>query len=333
MMEQLPENNAGQDDDVTVTPVATLGTTLREARERGGFSVADVAHQIKFAPRQIEALEADDFQNLPEMTFLCGFVRSYAKVLNMDAQPLLALLPQANAAPLPLIPISVEVPFPNAYSPQLHNLIWLGAALLLAVLVVVFAVWQYTAPLAQPEVTRVETPVSLPSKMQIIPASPVLDAEVTTPTVTPTVTPAVTPTAQPELVAASSPVSPSLVLTAKPSASKPRDEKLTASVMRPETAVKTQPLNPATQPDTSPQTASLRLVFDDDAWVEIKDKDDKRLSSQINLRGSELRLSGYAPFSLVISRAASVRLFLRGKQVDLTPYTRSSSEVARLTLE
>lgn len=324
MMEQLPENIAGQDEGVAMTPVTTLGKTLREARERAGLSVADVAHQIKFAPRQIEALEADDFQNLPEMTFLRGFVRSYAKVLNMDAQPLLATLPQTNASPLPLVPISVEVPFPNAYSPQLHNLIWLGAALLLAVLVVVFAVWQYTAPLAQPEVARVETPVSLPSKMQIIPASPVLEAEVITPTVT--------LKAQPELVLAASSVTPSLVLTAKPLTSKPRDEMHTTSV-RPEAVPKTQPAKPVVQPDTSPQTASLRLVFDGDAWVEIKDKDDKRLSSQINLRGSELRLSGYAPFSLVISRAASVKLFLRGKPVDLTPYTRSSSEVARLTLE
>ena len=54
---------------------------LREARERLGLSVADVAAQIKFAPRQIEALEADDFKHLPEAAFLRGFVRSYAKIL------------------------------------------------------------------------------------------------------------------------------------------------------------------------------------------------------------------------------------------------------------
>ena len=67
MMEQAPENNAGQDDSSVAATVVSLGKMLREARELAGLSVADVANQIKFAPRQIEALEADDFQNLPEM--------------------------------------------------------------------------------------------------------------------------------------------------------------------------------------------------------------------------------------------------------------------------
>ena len=67
--------------------------------------------------------------------------------------------------------------------------------------------------------------------------------------------------------------------------------------------------------------------------MEIKDKDDNILSSQINLQDSELRLDGDAPFSLVIGHGASVRLYYEGKQVDLTPHISSLSGVARLTLE
>ncbi|MBI5438978.1 MAG: helix-turn-helix domain-containing protein [Nitrosomonadales bacterium] len=346
-MEQLPEINAGQGDDSDAMQVVSLGKMLREARERIGLSVADVANQIKFAPRQIEALEADDFRHLPEMTFVRGFVRSYAKILDMDAQPLLALLPQTNASQMPLIPISVEVPFPGAYSPNWHNLIWLGVTLLLAVLVVVFAVWHFTTPVAQPEAAQVETPISLPSKMEIIPASPVLEAGIN-----------VVPEAQPAPVEAQS-----SVLAVKPLVSGSRDALPTAGG-RPEalpqtqpetkpdtlpqtatlrmaltangragTLPQTQPAKPAAQPGTLPQTSELHFVFDEDSWVEIKDKDGKILSSRINPRGSELRLNGNEPFSLVISHAASVLLYHRGKQVDLTPYTRSSSEVARLTLE
>lgn len=326
-MEQLPENNTGQDDSSVVAPensvaapAMSLGKMLREARELAGLSVADVAHQIKFAPRQIEALEADNFQNLPEMTFVRGFVRSYAKILNQDAQPLLAALPQADATPMPLIPVSVEVPFPVASSPQQQNLVLLGAALLLAVLVVAFAVWHYTTPISQPEVAQIETPVPLPSAMQIIPASPVLETDVITPA----------PAAHPALAEAQSLVTQSSVLAVKPSPSKPRDALPVASG-KPE--VLTQPTKPAASSGTSPQVATLRLAFDEESWVEIKDKDDKTLSSQVNLRGSELRLDGRAPFSLVIGHAASVRLYHRGKQVDLTPYINSSSKIARLTLE
>ena len=89
MMEHLPENNAEQGNLSAAIPLTSLGRMLREAREHLGLSVADVAAQIKFAPRQIEALEADDFKHLPEAAFLRGFVRSYAKdVYKRQAYPL-----------------------------------------------------------------------------------------------------------------------------------------------------------------------------------------------------------------------------------------------------
>src|SRR5665647_508635 len=112
-MEQLPENNTGQDNPSAAIPQTSLGSMLREAREQLGLSIADVVAQTKFAPRQIEALEANDFKNLPETAFLRGFVRSYAKILKVDAEILLAALPQAKAPAAELIPASVGVPFPS----------------------------------------------------------------------------------------------------------------------------------------------------------------------------------------------------------------------------
>jgi len=294
-MDQLPENDAEQDDSPAATPKPLLGRMLREARERLGLSVADVAGQIKFAPRQIEALEADDFRRLPEMAFVRGFVRSYAKILHLDAQVLLAALPQMEKVSMRFEPASVEAPFPVAYSAQKQNLILLGAALLLAVLVVAFAVWHFTTPLEKLEAVQVETPVSLPAEMQIIPASQVAEADVAAPPA-----PVVMP------------VSEAAPPSASPDASQVKSKKPSGALS---------------------QAAALRLVFDEESWVEIQDKDGNILSSQVNPRGSELRLDRRGPFSLVIGQAASVRLYHKGKQVDLTPHINSSSAVARLTLE
>jgi hypothetical protein len=77
----------------------------------------------------------------------------------------------------------------------------------------------------------------------------------------------------------------------------------------------------------------LRLIFDKESWAEIKDKSGKTLSRQVNSPGTELRLEGAAPFSLVIGHAAAVHLYYREKPVDLTSYINASSDVARLTLE
>ena len=68
------------------------GQLLRETREAMGLTIAEVASAIKFHPRQIEALERDDYDRLQGKTFLRGFVRAYARILQMPSEPLLDML-------------------------------------------------------------------------------------------------------------------------------------------------------------------------------------------------------------------------------------------------
>jgi cytoskeleton protein RodZ len=72
---------------------------LRSAREAAGLSLEEVAQQLKLAPRQVKALEDESFADLPGRTFSRGFVRNYARFLNLDPQDLLAHLPDAAHAP------------------------------------------------------------------------------------------------------------------------------------------------------------------------------------------------------------------------------------------
>lgn len=68
------------------------GQQLRAAREARGLQIDDVANVLRFSPRQIELLEADRYDDLPGATLVRGFVRGYAKLLKLDANPLLAAL-------------------------------------------------------------------------------------------------------------------------------------------------------------------------------------------------------------------------------------------------
>lgn len=65
----------------------------------------------------------------------------------------------------------------------------------------------------------------------------------------------------------------------------------------------------------------------------MRDRNGNIVSSQLNPAGSELRLSGQGPFTLVVGRASSARLSYKGKTVDLKPNTNATSDVARVTLE
>ena len=66
------------------------GRTLAAQRESMGWSVEQVADQLKLAVRQVVALEQGDYANLPSPAVVRGFVRAYAKVVKLDPVPLVA---------------------------------------------------------------------------------------------------------------------------------------------------------------------------------------------------------------------------------------------------
>ena len=280
----------------------SIGAALREARVRLGLEVADVANRIKFAPRQIEALEQDNFADLPEMAFVRGFVRSYARLLQLDSAPLLAALP--GVAVQPAAPsganMLAEAPFPNIYSVRKPNIIWLAAALGVAVVLVLFT-WLHGNAVNPPKAPQVET-LALSAAL---PVSAVPDVEVIkAPKVAaPKVQPVVAPPAKQVVVSAATSAKPFVVPAVKPAATN----------------------------RASGQNAPLRLVFDEESWVEVTDRDGKVLLSQLGPRGSEQSINGKPPFSIVIGRASGVHLYYKEQAVNLKPHTKA--EVAHLTLE
>ena len=280
-MDNQPDDTSGSTPSNAPGSIAaqpfSVGAKLRETRMHLGLEVADVADHIKFAPRQIEALEEDNLACLPEMAFVRGFVRSYAKLLQLDPAPLLAALPGISVQSAPsIVNILEEVPFPNVYSAHKSNIIWLAAALAVAVILVLFA-WLHGSTPKAPQVETQALPVALP-------ASAVPDAEIVPQIAAPIVQQAAVP-------------------SAKPAAASGAHKR----------------------PDT------IRLTFDEESWVEVKDKNGDALLSQINSRGSEQSINGNPPFSVVIGRASNVHLYYKGQAVDLKPYTKA--EIARLTLE
>lgn len=281
----LASGTESQEDAVVEQASPSVGCILRTARESMGMSIDDVVVKIKLAPRQIIALEADDFQVLPETAFLRGFVRSYAKLLQLDAQPLLDALP--GAVVVNTVQAKVEEPLPTEKTSRRQNINLLSAALLVTVLIAVFAAWQNSTP--QQPVATIDLAASdvaslpMPDQVEMLVASEV--SEVID-------------------VAASSPVVAPVSMV------------MSASTVA---AAKT--------------VSALRLVFDKESWAEIKDQSGKVLARQVNAPGSELRVEGVAPYTMVIGHASAVHLFYGEKPVDLSSYVNAGSDVARVTLE
>ncbi len=92
-------------------PTALPGELLAARRHELRWTLEEVSQRLKLAPRQITALEANDFASLPGMASVRGFIRSYAKLLELDPVPLLAML--SNEANPAIDPIILRRPLPS----------------------------------------------------------------------------------------------------------------------------------------------------------------------------------------------------------------------------
>jgi cytoskeleton protein RodZ len=83
----------------TVSP----GTALAAARKAQGLTVEQVAGRMRLSAAQVHAIEVGDFAALPGQVFARGFVRNYARLLGLDAEPLLSAMalqhPQQDSSP------------------------------------------------------------------------------------------------------------------------------------------------------------------------------------------------------------------------------------------
>ncbi len=176
-----------------------VGARLREARVAANLTIEEVAHALKFSPRQIERLEADDYAALPGGTIVRGFVRNYARLLKLDADALLreldAVLPGSTVEVRPPenMGVAVEPGERSGLSPALSAL----AALLLAALLLVL--WHFFGPSSKPLVAAASRsePTAAPVPGTVAPpATQPSGAEGGTPPPTPADPPAAAPEPQ-----------------------------------------------------------------------------------------------------------------------------------------
>ncbi|HYI87029.1 MAG TPA: RodZ domain-containing protein [Burkholderiales bacterium] len=289
---------------MTAASVTGVGRELAAAREAQGLALADVAQQLKFAPRQLEALEQEHFAALPGATFAKGMVRSYARLLKLDPEPLLQRVagqfevPDSNR-----LAARYHQPVPFSDGARKSTFVYLGLSAGVLVLVGAVAYEWHQERLAAGK-TR-ETAVAKAAPKEMKPRSAPVPVQ-----------------------AAAAPVA------VAPAAAAPEQTKgvVAVAVPPPPALVPEKPKVVAPEKPKAVGAGPHRLVVrtDGEAWIEIKDSADRMLVSSLNPPGSERVVRGKPPYSLVIGNASNVTVLYDDKPIDLAPHTRQ--DVARLTV-
>lgn len=69
----------------------TAGELLKEKRLKKDLNIQDIAEKTRVKQEYLEAIERNDFDNLPALTFTKGFLRSYAKELRINPDTVVAM--------------------------------------------------------------------------------------------------------------------------------------------------------------------------------------------------------------------------------------------------
>lgn len=285
------------------------GKTLAAQREAMGWSVEQVADQLKLAVRQVIALEEGDYASLPGPAVVRGFIRAYAKILKIDAAPLVAMVALDAPAPSDATATTIRRDKPAAFSevrfPTNGKRSSFPVLPLLALIVVAgagAAAWHFG--LIPTGALRGEAaPVTATA-----PASPAASTTVLPPPVIATVPAASTPVA-------STPV---------PSTSVPL-------ISVPAPAGTAAPEAPAATPAAAPGANALVLDVREDSWIEVRRAKGAPLLSRLVKGGSTETVDINEPVTLVVGKPGAVSATLRGAQVELPPVP--GSTISRVNIK
>mgnify|MGYP003385807740 FL=1 len=286
---------------------ASAGALLRAAREAAGLHVAALAVALKVPVRKLEALEADHLEGLTDAVFVRALASSVCRALKVDPAPILARLPQTVTPRLDRASFAINAPFrAPGDSPGLGLMEQLSRPVVLAVLAFLLGA---LVLIFLPSVQR-SAPTSVASDPGTVPtiATPVT---VFTPVVEPQVLGAVSQTPAGD----TAPATAALVLS-------------NSLVTESDT-----PQTPIAGASTEAVAAEGIAIFSvrAESWIEVTDARGVVVMRRLLAAGSSAGVSGALPLQVVVGRADSTEVQVRGKPLDLTRFTRDN--VARFEVK
>ena len=270
---------------------ANLGAKLREAREHRNLSVVSLARCLRLSPRVIDCLEANQVDQLPAPAYVKGYLHSIAKEIEIDSASLIAIYElQFRSEPPSLAEFGSRAP---AQLTSDSNIIRRTTIALCIVMVLMVALWWRAHD------------IELPSFVSGA---------------------GTTPTSDEVFVPATDPLPYSFELIVHPDTPFYRAS-ITAAANTGDTTDAVDAVSNAVTPESD---AELSISTVEEVWVEVSDARGNRLYYDLAKPGSDIRITGERPYSLVIGNSAVVTVTLDGERIDITPYSKFG--VARLRL-
>ena len=307
---------------------ASLGDMLQTARAAKAFSLQDVSDNLRYSVKQIDALEKGAFDLLPDPMITRGFIRNYARLLEIDAEPLLASYRQSVASEsdnlIAMRPTMRPVQLTEESQP------WLKYILASIVVVLLLLAWLFYVDYMPKPSNDAADQTSAP---EVIEESSSSAAE----PLPEIALPAAQRLAEVEAATTDSVADSSFALNL------PAQQATNVADVKPADVMSQRDFKPLALPlnqpsqlpviaaQAKPADKTVSMAFTAQTWVSVTDKSGKVVLEKILHNGDQETINSALPLNLVIGNASGTKLNFGGKDIDLAPNTKDN--VARITLE
>ena len=302
---------------------AAFGQQLMLAREKAGLTLEEAARALNLKQEIVEAIEDSALDKLPPVTFVQGYVRSYARLLGLSEEKILREfeeeVPHERESELQPRPPSPDGA--NSQSPLVKLIT--GLVIVVALAVLLYAVFNYlserTERIEQASHADSENAVTgLTSDMA--PEANVAEEEILAVELEPE--PAADEQAPAESAAET--VTP-LAPETEPLPENEVADEVVEAIADDKPSVAVEEIMPVVEPKPITGGDELNLNAEEESWAEIVDANDIRLFYGMIRPGRTLNLVGQAPFDVFLGNAPAVSLSLNSIAIDMTKYIRSNN--------
>ena len=322
-----PEVMSGESSVAGMDAGQSPGDKLRLAREKAGYSCEEVGEALKIPGSYVKAIDHNQFDRLPGLMFARGYIRSYARHVELDPDTLIAdfdYFTGQDGTDTPHLSEGRDVEIRRHVSP----LISIGGVACVVSLLVVVAFSYYNwdsrshedLPLSSGQAVEPalvdETPASAPDLQEqpAIAESTVAESNVVEPE-----------TVEPEVGAS---LNEPDVTDPVMSEDKPR-ELIPDEAALPEDPV----LSEVTGEPVGPQVVALSIDFVEDCWIQVRDMDGKNLFTDVQKAGTSLNLNVPSAIQVRFGNVPGVKsMVFAGESVEVKAPA-SGRKVASLILD
>jgi len=296
------------------------GRLLTDARLKLGLEPQNVAEMLHLREFQIRALESDDYENLPEPTYVKGYLRAYCQLLSIDPDKIIKMYSDTLRPATRESFEGLATEKQAASNDNLVKLVSIAMVALVAGLAVTF--WLTSRePSSSRELDTTSAQIN-PVEPSQVPTTVINEPEKPQDSQAES-QPATEPVQLPETKVEVKPAAPATPATEKPAAPTVPTPSVTEKPVATPAAPVTSSAGISKETSLLPETdasAHTRLLVKvvQESWVDVRDAKGNKLIYESVPAGREIPLEGLAPFSVFLGNANGVQVFLNGKPYDFS---------------